>query len=112
MKYFVLLPNRMVAEVGMLEWAQWFQTEERVVGYTETELHVISTVFLGMDHRFCGVGPPILFETMVFAKVGENVEATDLMWRYSSWDDAEAGHNATVKSSLKMEADARLAWHV
>lgn len=26
----------------------------------------VSTVFLGIDHRFGGDGPPVLFETMIF----------------------------------------------
>src|SRR5215471_17514474 len=26
----------------------------------------VSTVFLGLDHNYSGVGPPIVFETMIF----------------------------------------------
>lgn len=48
----------------------------------------ISTVFLGIDHRFGGGGPPILFETMIFGggPHDENCE------RYCTWDEAVAGH--------------------
>lgn len=50
----------------------------------------VSTVFLGTDHSF-GDGPPLLFETMVFGLSDE--EPCD---RYSTWDEAVAGHAAMV----------------
>jgi len=53
----------------------------------------ISTVFLGIDHGF-GEGPPLLFETMVFARGS----LSDLeMERYSTWNQAVAGHQAMLK---------------
>lgn len=53
----------------------------------------VSTVFLGIDHNFSSVGPPILFETMVF---GPNDE--EGQWRYVTWEEAEAGHKAVVEA--------------
>jgi hypothetical protein len=53
----------------------------------------VSTVFLGLDHAW-GDGPPMLFETMIF---GGGDEWDQLQWRYTSWDDAEAGHAAVVE---------------
>ena len=50
----------------------------------------VSTIFLGLDHRW-GDGPPLLFETMVF-RAGEAVEQE----RYSTYHDAEQGHEAMV----------------
>lgn len=47
----------------------------------------VSTVFLGLDHSF-GEGPPLLWETMVFA--GDFHE--QYMDRYSSEKDALEGH--------------------
>jgi hypothetical protein len=78
-------------------WGQWFQEndEARRVGKdtvnkgTETEADV-STMFLGLDHRF-GSGPPLLFETMVFG--GPHDEWQD---RYSTKAEAEAGHHRIV----------------
>lgn len=50
----------------------------------------ISTVFLGLDHGW-GDGPPVVFETMVFGgDMDEN------QWRYSTWDEAIAGHERVV----------------
>jgi hypothetical protein len=116
MKHYILLPDRTVAQVpDLMEWATWFETADRDVAKTETELHIISTVFLGLDHSFSRKGPPILFETMVFSRdahpcdlFGRTVEVHESLdcFRYSSWDDAEAGHRATVSRVLKAEADA------
>jgi hypothetical protein len=116
MKHYILLPNRMIAEVpDLMEWATWFETADRDVAKTETELHIISTIFMGLDHSFSRKGPPILFETMVFARdshpstvFGWTMEVHESFdcFRYSSWDDAEAGHRATVSRILKTEADA------
>lgn len=52
----------------------------------------VSTVFLGLDHSHCSPGPPILFETLV---TGGRLDQT--MLRYATWEEAEAGHAATVK---------------
>lgn len=49
----------------------------------------ISTVFLGLDHNYSGVGPPILFETMVFGG-----PLNHEMERYATWEEAEVGHVA------------------
>jgi hypothetical protein len=52
-------------EGDFLEWAEWFETADRIVARDEIGDQTVSTVFLGLDHAFCG-GPPVLFETMVF----------------------------------------------
>ena len=80
------------------EWALWYEgscadnAAGRRVGYTSVRAGVhVSTVFLAIDHNHFGVGPPILFETMVF-RDGEGCEQE----RYSTWDEAEAGHARIV----------------
>jgi hypothetical protein len=73
--------------------------ETWAVALSKTDRHVademvgdvrISTVFLGIDHNFGG-GIPLLFETMVFG--GELDQSQD---RYSTWNEAEAGHKVWV----------------
>lgn len=56
----------------------------------------VSTVFLGLDHRFYGQGPPILFETMIFG----GWTFSDYQQRYSTWGQAESGHLAALKVVL------------
>ena len=57
----------------------------------------VSTVHLTFDHSM-GSGPPVLWETMVFG--GEHDQWTD---RYTSLEDAVAGHAAAV-AMVKGEA--------
>jgi hypothetical protein len=101
----------------MMEWARWFTKANRIVAQEETRFHWVSTIFLGLDHSW-GKGPPILFETMVFERGAEIREFGGKLfparesvdqWRYASWDDAEAGHKATLKRLRKLEADALTA---
>ena len=51
----------------------------------------ISTVFLGLDHSN-GEGPPLLFETMIFGGPLDEEQR-----RYTTWDEAEAGHAEMVE---------------
>jgi hypothetical protein len=51
-----------------LIWAMEFETADRHVAVTITPYKErLSTVFLGLDHSFSETGPPILFESMLFA---------------------------------------------
>lgn len=115
--YFILDTDRRPVSVDVLTWGRWYEdADNRRVAETFTELYRVSTVFLGIDHRFSGKGPPILFETMVFEKephlreiFGDLREVHDDIGeceRYATWDDAEAGHNAMVKRILKREKEA------
>jgi hypothetical protein len=77
----------------LIAWAQWFEHAERVAhdldeGDPGKQIR-ISTVFLGLDHRFGGGGPPILWETLVFGGVLDGE-----MQRYSSRQAALDGHQA------------------
>lgn len=99
--------HRPVAAPDLETWGRWMQKNDRHVAVTDLADGVVtvSTVFLGLDHRHFGRGPPILFETMVF---GLTMEDGDMQWRYSSWDDAEVGHKATVKKVKAMLAKTRV----
>lgn len=55
----------------------------------------VSTVFLGVNHNYDD-GPPTLFETMLFT----DDDRDQSMWRYSTWDEAVAGH-ASVVAALR-----------
>jgi hypothetical protein len=74
-----------------------------VVG-TSKHAPFVSTVWLGIDHRFFPdrPGAPIIFETMIFGI--ESLE--DYRERYASEEDALAGHQRAVtlaKTALDME---------
>lgn len=56
-----------VPEPDLFTWAAWIEErrEQRIVRQEWVGEWQVSTVFLGLDHRW-GEGPPILWETMVF----------------------------------------------
>lgn len=95
LRTFILDAENNAVEVSTLEWARWMEHANRHVGYTEiTSACNVSTVFLGLDHRHFGNGPPVIFETMIF---GGPLDQSQ--WRYSSWDNAEIGHKAAVRKA-------------
>jgi len=95
LRYYVLdEENHPVRVRDVIAWAQQFENlSNRIVAWTQVTSEItVSTVFLGLDHRHFGKGPPILFETMVFG--GPLDEACV---RYASWDDAQTGHAVSVR---------------
>lgn len=80
---------------SLSKWGRWLARADRCVAWTGGKHKYVSTVFLGLDHRHFGGGPPLVFETMLFVN-GNG----DEMERYSSWDDAEIGHKAFVRKYL------------
>jgi hypothetical protein len=93
---------------------KWYDRQGNVISMERwSELHVdesylrvaqdtigpywISTVWLGLDHGFMRGGPPIIFETMVFANDEVRGDAPLLefdMDRYATEEEAKAGHDA------------------
>ena len=51
----------------------------------------VSTVFLGIDHNFYGSSGPVLFQPLIF-----DGPLADEMWRYSTYAEAERGHQEAV----------------
>lgn len=94
---YILSDDHVPVKVSDLTlWAKWRAAagEEGVrVGFDCVGTADISTVFLGVDHRFFGDGPPLLFETMIFNGPGDLDRA---QWRWSTWDEAAAGHADAV----------------
>lgn len=87
--HYILSGHTPVPVEDVAEWARSFDNI-RDVAKTEVDGVLVSTVFLGIDHRFFGDGDPILFETMCFA-LGDRGDY-DFQARYSTWEEAEAGH--------------------
>lgn len=83
----------------VLAWAQWMEDpSNRKVAFTDVRGLEVSTVFLGIDSGFRlnrRNKAPILFETMVFNQTGALL---NVQRRYSTWDEAETGHNAIVQA--------------
>ena len=81
-------------QITMEEWGELTSSERKIVAQTKLPGGCfVSTVLTGFDYSF-GSGPPIIFETMVFAS---DDNFTDLdMDRYSTKEEAEAGHERMV----------------
>jgi hypothetical protein len=104
--YILDKDNIPVATEDVRIWARMFEeTSRRIVDYTEINSQVhISTVFLGINHRFFEDGPPLIFETMIF---GGPLDQE--CWRYSTWDDAVIGHKAMVRKAKQAVSDGQEA---
>jgi hypothetical protein len=70
-------------------FAAW-DSADRHVGLTDVGKRRVSTVFLIVNHGYGRT--PQLFETAVF----EQGELVDIVGRYSTWAQAEAGHAQVV----------------
>ena len=79
------------SEPDLMKWAEWMERDDRVLRKTDVGESRISTVFLGLDHRFGDDGPPLLFETMVFG--GTLDQKQD---RYATRQEAMRGHDSMV----------------
>lgn len=83
----------------VLKWAKNFETQDRKVAKDILpDGKVVSTVFLGMDHRF-GEGPPLIFETVVFP-CEKDFDELDT-GRYSTEEEALEGHGKMVQKWSK-----------
>lgn len=93
---YILTDNHQAIPVTFTEYIKWQTkrgtTEPVRVGFTTIKPGVeVSTVFLGLNHAYDPDGPPMIFETMVFGGVCKDIQV-----RYSTWDEAKAGHAEIV----------------
>jgi len=85
--YYKLVGKEIVPVSDVMEWAMSFQdNDNRVVKQTNIGKIFVSTVFLGIDHRW-GDGKPVLFETMIFGGKQDQYQK-----RYCTYDESLAGH--------------------
>jgi len=94
-KYMLDANGEGVRVDDLMEWARWFEKigKGRRLARTRVGKNAeVSTVFLGIDHRFGEPGPPLIWETMVFGGVLD--QETE---RYSVRADALAGHAMMIE---------------
>jgi hypothetical protein len=97
----------------LFAWGEWLETNDRTVDSTLVEEDTprlrVSTVFLGLDYDHSGKGPPVLWETMIFAsEEAPAFESIDYQERYTSRAAAVKGHRRAVSVAKRMlqELDA------
>jgi hypothetical protein len=105
-QYYRLVGHTPIA-VDFLTWAEAMEKRCRSmrdkredpwrVGRTEiNDKCYVSTVFIGLDHNWDG-GDPLLFETMIFGGPLDQYQE-----RYSTWEQAERGHEEAVTEARKV----------
>ena len=89
---YILVNGVPTPEPDLLKWGRWFETAdaERIVAKTTVGDTRVSTIFLGLDHRW-GSGPPVLWETMIFGGSHDGWQE-----RYTSQEEAIRRHNEIV----------------
>lgn len=89
---YILVDKKPILEPDLLRWGNFMKkNKDRIVKQENIGNIKISTVFLGVDHSW-NDHFPALFETMIFG--GEHSEYQE---RYTTWDEALAGHETAKK---------------
>lgn len=99
------LKGRIPVKCSLEEFGKMFNEDtNRVVesDHLSDGTHV-STVFLGLDHRFGGKpgDPPIIFETMIFDSSDPELEG--YQERYMTYTQAERGHKRALALAVAAE---------
>lgn len=90
---FYILKDKKPVKATHHEYEEFVSKEgSRRVALDDINGATVSTVFLGIDHRYGPDGPPVLFETMVFG--GELNQEQE---RCFTWDEAEMMHARMVE---------------
>lgn len=84
-------PSRRAPEI----WAIQFEKNQRLCSTRYKWGGWLSTVYIGLDHNVSGIGPPLIFETMLFPYRGASVHVE--CWRYSTEKEAIQNHSELVR---------------
>jgi len=121
---YILVNKTPIEMDDTLTWGRWMEANDRHVAQTYIGAWNLSTVFLGLDHRFGMSGPPILFETMAFftdrrkerrllrcRARGKKIDwsrlpriSFDFQFRYATWYQAFNGHREIVPLLMQTAA--------
>lgn len=90
--------DRQGEPIDMWQWAKLLDHPNyRVVAQTDMvrddQTIQVSTVWLGLNHNWSPIGPPRIFETMIFGGPRDLEQ-----WRYATVEAAQEGHIDTIHS--------------
>jgi hypothetical protein len=96
---YVLDRNGNVKTATLLEFAEFLSSDRRkeFQWITDVGVYHISTVFLGLDHNYSTHGPPILWESMIFADNQEDPLHQQLTRCSGGIEQAESMHIRMVE---------------
>lgn len=94
-------------------WGRWLEEnrKSKIVSQETIGHYFVSTVFLGLDHRY-NDGPPLLFETMIFddrekTKIGTSGDI-GYQERCSTWEQAlEMHERAKAFAELRLNENPK-----
>jgi hypothetical protein len=93
MRHYILKGKEPVQVFDLLEWAKWCEHADKTVKRTVLpDGVIISTLFTGTDSNVSNALPPMVFETMI-----EGGEHDMYQKRYSTWEEAEKGHEEAIR---------------
>ena len=82
--------------ITLEDWARLMEDKEyRTVARDDDrrELYVVSTVWVGLNHRWLAYGPILIFETAIHGPNG-----WEIVNRYTTVEQARAGHAAALRT--------------
>jgi hypothetical protein len=91
--------DRQGKELELLDWARLFEDGDyKILKQDKIGKYRVSTVWIGLNMRFFGIDPPLIFETMIFIEEGQEKDELDF-WqdRYSTEDEALEGHEKALE---------------
>lgn len=78
---------------NVTEWSELRNRAGIRVARTDVGASCVSTVWLGLDCNFTGIGAPVIFETMIFGGPSDEYQE-----RYTTELDAMRGHLRIVET--------------
>lgn len=117
LQYILNERDEPVPEHDLIKWGRWLQeNRDRLTVASGESAHgeLVSTSFLGLDHAFGG-GPPLLYETCVFApEVMQTpfgpLHPAEVVDRYPTRDAALLGHAAVLARANQHPIARRLEY--
>ena len=101
---YCILDGTKVIPCNRDQWLRWYETNpNRHVADTTFAGIRISTVFLGLNPAVWNSGAIHVFETMVFAPTGDELDCT----RCGTWEDAVAMHERAIRKLPEYAAEMR-----
>lgn len=108
--------------IDTMAWARMHEDDDyRTVAQHWVRGWMVSTVWLGIDHNFTRQGPPVIFETMIFAPkdvtigredreaeddaFGTVVDLDQYQERYATEEAAQAGHDRALAAMVSQLGD-------
>lgn len=92
-KFYNMEGESFEVSVGDTKMVELWDIANRSVAQERVGQYDVSTVCLVIDHNYTGVGPPVIFETMIF---GDGLDE-EYCERYTTKEEAIEGHARAVE---------------